>query len=234
MTFKNNILVSALILLSSFFLLSCEKDDSTVNISSITSYPNFTMSGEDLVVTWVGAGFTDPGVTAEAEGNDLPVTTAIRAAYFIEPGNTQPPAVQYGNTIDATKPGIYTVTYSATNPDGFAGSTTRTIIVLDKQPDPTVDLSGSYTSGTSPASTITKVADGVFYATNFWGGGSTVVLDGYILTSDGINLNVPMQESAVPIYGYGTRLENGSLDLRMTRPTFSPPLVDQVKLWVKS
>jgi hypothetical protein len=105
---------------------------------------------------------------------------------------------------------------------------------LDKEPDPSVDLSGNYVSGTSPASDITKVADGVFYATNFWGGGSTVVLDGYILTSDGVNLNIPRQESLVPIYGHGKRLANGDLDLLMTRPTFSPPLVDQVKVWVKS
>jgi hypothetical protein len=233
MTAKNNHVVSALILLFSFFLVSCEKEE-TANISSVTSYPNFIMTGEDLVVTWVGAGFTDPGVKAEAGGTEIPVTTSVAAAYYIEPGKTQPPAVAYGSTFDATKPGIYTVTYSAINADGFPGTTTRTIIVLDKQPDPAVDLSGNYTSGASPASVVSKVANGVFYATNFWGGGSTVVLDGYILTSDGITLNVPMQESLVPIYGYGTRLANGNLDLRMTRPTFSPPLVDQVKLWVKS
>ncbi|KAA5548571.1 immunoglobulin-like domain-containing protein [Adhaeribacter rhizoryzae] len=234
MILKNNILAAAFILLASVFLFSCEKDDETANISRVTSYPNFSMTGEDLVVTWVGAGFTDPGVKAEAGGNDLPVTTTVSAAYYITPGQTNPPAVQYGSSFDAAKPGIYTFTYSATNEDGFAGTTTRTVIVLDKQPNPTVDLSGNYTSGTSPASVVTKVANGVFYATNFWGGGSTVVLDGYILTSDGINLNIPMQESQVTIYGYGKRLANGDLDLRMTRPTFSPPLVDQVKLWVKS
>ena len=62
MTSKNNILVSTLILLFSFSMFSCEKDDSTANISRVTTYPNFVMSGEDLIVTWVGAGFTDPGV----------------------------------------------------------------------------------------------------------------------------------------------------------------------------
>jgi hypothetical protein len=232
MNFNKNIL-SALMLVASFFLFSCEKDDETAHISRVTAYPNFAMTGEDLVVTWVGGGFTDPGVKAEAEGKDLPVTTSVRGAHYIVEGQTTPPAVAYTNAFDPTKPGIYTFTYSATNADGFAGTTSRTVIVLDKQPDPSVDLSGNYTSGTSPASVVTKVADGVFYATNFWGGGSTVVLDGYILTSDGVNLNVPMQESLVPIYGYGKRLANGDLDLRMTRPTFSPPLVDQVKLWVK-
>jgi hypothetical protein len=234
MNLNKNILVSALMLLSSFCLFSCEKDDETAHISRITAYPDFAMTGEDLIVTWVGAGFTDPGVKATAGGTELPVTTTIRGAHYIVPGQTTPPAVAYTSSFDPTKPGIYTYTYAATNADGFAGSVSRTVIVLDRQPDPAVDLSGNYTSGSSPASVVTKIANGVFYATNFWGGGSTVRLSGYILTSDGITLNMPMQESLVPIYGYGTRLPNGTLDLRMTRPTFSPPLVDQVKVWVKS
>ena len=225
-------IVPVLVLLSSFAMLGCEKDDDTANISFITAYPEFELTDGDIVLV-KGEAYVEPGVVATEGGAEIPVTTSVVGSAYIDPARTDPSQVRYTNTLDTNVPGIYTITYSAVNSDGFSGSTTRTIFVLDAAPDPTVDLSGHYTSGTSPESDITKVADGVFYATNFWGGGSVVVLDGYILTSDGVNLNVPMQESLVPIYGYGTRLADGTLDLRMTRPTFSPPLIDQVKVWEK-
>ncbi|WP_187262557.1 immunoglobulin-like domain-containing protein [Pontibacter beigongshangensis] len=233
MRHKNRIVASVMMmLLTSFALLSCEKDDETANISFVTTYPDFEMTG-GLVVLVKGEEYVEPGVVATESGQEIEITTSVVGSAYIDPANSDPSNVSYTSSIDTNVPGIYTITYSATNSDNFSGSTTRTLIVLDAAPDPTVDLSGHYISSTSPASDITKVADGVFYATNFWGGGSTVVLAGYILTSDGVNLNIPMQESLVPIYGYGTRLANGTLDLRMTRPTFSPPLIDQVKVWEK-
>ncbi|MFT2007288.1 immunoglobulin-like domain-containing protein [Pontibacter sp. 13R65] len=232
MKYENKIIVSALVLLSCFSLLGCDKDDDTANISFITSYPDFEMTGGTVFLV-KGEEYVEPGVVASEGGENIPVTTSVVGSPYIDPAQTDPSLVSYTNSIDTNVPGIYIITYSATNSDNFSASTSRTVFVLDAAPDPSVDLSGHYTSGTSPASDITKIGDGVFYATNFWGGGSTVVLDGYILTSDGINLNVPMQESLVPIYGYGTRLADGTLDLRMTRPTFSPPLIDQVKVWEK-
>ena len=225
--------ITSLVLVVALTLLSCEKDDETANISQVTTYPDFVLEGEDLIVIVQGENFTDPGVRALEGETEIPVSTSVVGSPYIDPAHTDPSEVGYTDAFDPNVPGIYTFNYSATNSDGFSGTASRTVIVLDAAPDPAVDLSGNYTSGSSPASEVTKVADGVFYATNFWGGGSSVVLDGYILTSDGVNLNIPQQESLVPIYGYGTRTADGDLDLRMTRPTFSPPLIDIVKLWEK-
>ncbi|WP_242922807.1 immunoglobulin-like domain-containing protein [Pontibacter liquoris] len=226
-------LLPAFLLLLSGMLSSCEKDDDTAHVSFVTTYPAFVLEGDQNIVLVKGQSFTDPGVKALEGETELPVTTSVVGSPYIDPAHTDPSEVSYTNAFDPNVPGIYTFSYTATNSQGYSSSSSRNVFVLDAAPDPSVDLSGDYISGTSPASTVTKIADGVFYATNFWGGGSTVVLDGFILTSDGINLNIPQQESLVPIYGYGKRTASGDLDLRMTRPTFSPPLIDQVKLWEK-
>ena len=229
-----NIKTNTWLLLTVVLLLSCERDLETEGLSRITYYPDFTMAGEENVITWVGAGFTDPGATATEAGQDLPVTVTITGSPYIVPGNTQPDQVSYTNTFNPDVPGIYSFSYSAINSDGYPGSVTRMVFVLDKQPDPAVDLSGTYTStAPSPNATISKIGDGVFYSTNAWGGGSGVVIGAYILTADGVNLNIPQQESLVRIFGHGTRLANGTLDLKMSRPTFSPPLIDLEKVWAK-
>ena len=215
------------------FFSGCERELDTEGISRITSFPTFQMQGEDIVTVVKGGTFTDPGVTT-VEG--YPVTSSVIGSAYIVPGKTQPTDVVYtSGAVDTNVPGIYIITYSSTNPDGFSGTTTRTVFVLDQQPDPAVDLSGSYASGTSPGATITKVADGVFYSSNAWGGGSTVVIPAYLICTDGVNVNVPQQESTVRIFGHGTVAANGTLNLLMSRPTFGPPpLIDLVKDWVKA
>jgi hypothetical protein len=229
-----NTKTSPWLLLFTLLLFNCERDLETEGLSRITYYPDFVMAGEANVITWVGAGYSDPGATASEAGQDLPVTVTVTGSPYIVPGNTQPAQVTYTNAFDGNVPGIYLFRYSAINSDGFPGSVTRRVFVLDKQPDPSVDLSGTYPStAPSPNATITKVGDGVFFSTNAWGGGSGVVISAYILTSDGVNLNVPQQESLVRIFGYGTRLANGTLDLKMSRPTFSPPIIDLEKVWAK-
>jgi hypothetical protein len=225
-------LLLALIITAACFS-ACERVLDTEGISRITTFPTFQMQGEEIIVLVKGQPFTDPGITTK-EG--YPVTSSVRGSTYIVPGKTQPADVVYSSgAVDTNIPGIYVITYSSTNPDGFSGTTTRIVFVLDQQPDPTVDLSGTYTSGTSPGATITKVADGVFYSTNAWGGGSTVVIPAYLICTDGINVNVPQQESLVRIFGYGTVAPNGTLNLLMSRPTFGPPpLIDLIKDWVKS
>ena len=228
----NNIYI--LLLLSSLVVLSCD-DDTTGGVSRITTYPDFTISGEEKVVIKVGTGFTDQGVIAEEGGEEIPVTKTVIGSSYIVPGQTQPEEVQYRtlSEVDDETPGIYWITYSAVNSDGFPGSVERIVFVLDDDPDPDVDLSGDYASGSSPEATITKITDGVFYSTNVWGGGSTVKIGAYVLTADGVNINIPQQESLVRIFGYGTRDVSGVLDLKMSRPTFAnpAPLIDLTKVW---
>ncbi|WP_162428634.1 immunoglobulin-like domain-containing protein [Pontibacter pudoricolor] len=165
---KNKILfVIALLLTGS--LMSCEKD--TEDISRITFYPDFVIGGEEVMTLVQGEEFVDPGVTASANEVELDVTTSIVGSPFIVPGQTQPEDVTYTNSLDTNVPGLYIITYSAVNEDGFTGTTQRVVVVLDQPADPNVDLTGTYSStAPSPNATITKLADGVFFSSNVWGG----------------------------------------------------------------
>jgi hypothetical protein len=235
---KKNSLKYFFLLFALPFLFSCERDLETEGISRITNYPSFTLTGGEIMTVVQGdASFTVPDPVVTEGGQAIPFKTSVLGSKYIDPAHSTPAEVypvNYSDAFDVNTPGMYIFTYSATNSDGYDGSAQRIVFVLDKAADPNVDLSGSYASGTSPEAEITKVADGVWFSTNVWGGGSTVKIAGYIISPDGISLQVPLQESLVPIYGYGTRNQtNGTLNLLMSRPTFATPLFNQVKNWVK-
>jgi len=222
-----------LLFFSAFTFSGCEKELDTEGISRLTFFADFDMKGDAVVTLVKGETFTDLGVTAEEKGQTLTVTKKVVGSPFIVPGKTQPSDVTYLNELDTNVPGVYVIYYSAKNSDGYVSSVKRYVFVLDKEADPAIDLSGEYKSGSSPVSTISKVADGVFYATNIWGGGSTVKIGAYIICTDAANVQVPQQESADRIFGYGTwNPQTGKLDMLMSRPTF--PLINQAKVWIKS
>ena len=210
----------------------CE-DDTTENVSKVTTYATFEMTGDEVVSIVKGSTFTEPGIKALEGSTNLDVTSSVQFSPMPTPGFTMAQAdYQEVSGVDTNKEGLYVITYSATNSDGFPATAERLVFVHPSAPDPTVDLSGNYRSGSSPASVITKVADGVFFGTNIWGQNSTVRISGYIMTVDGVTLSVPQQDTQTRIYGWGTR--NGTtLNMKMSRPLFAPPLLDQTKDWVK-
>jgi Bacterial surface protein, Ig-like domain len=167
---------------------SCEKDsivsnDKQVGISRVTYYPNFEMAGDAVISIIKGSSFNDPGVKATAGGADVPVITT--------------------GSVDVSTVGLYVLTYSATNADGYSGSVTRTVVVIPTAETPGVDLSGTYVAvpvGTTPGpAQISKVAEGVYYSTDIWTGGA--VIPGYFICLDGNSVSVPLQNT-----GYGRML----------------------------
>lgn len=174
-------------LLASLFILSilfvgCEKDTSTEDISTITSYVTFDLEGELLMKIPLGQGYTEPGFVAMEGESDVT-------------GN-----VEVAGTVDGDSPGLYTLNYSATNADGYPSTTSRTVIVFDPTA-PATDISGTYTTaivrteddGTNPRDyagevNISKVAQGIFYTDGLLGGtysihygyGSGYAMTGYI------------------------------------------------------
>lgn len=113
----------------------CKKELDSEGVSRVTYYPNFTMTGDAVMFQTQGAAFTDPGVSATAGSQTLPVTVKVTGAYTGYKGTTV-------NTDVADK---YTITYSATNKDGFAGNVTRTVYVA-KTGDFASSIEGLYTS----------------------------------------------------------------------------------------
>jgi hypothetical protein len=200
---------------------SCSKDPiistaDRVGISKVTYYPNFTFTGNDVVSIVQGTAFTDPGIKASAGGTDITVVTT--------------------GTVDASTVGIYTLTYTATNADGFSSTATRTVVVIPSAEAPGVDLSGEYmTTGGTPNATINKVAPGVYFTTNCWGNGSAAIISAYFICTDGATVMIPLQNGPaghVETTGPGTYV-GGLITWEVDRLDFAGGPLIRVKTWQK-
>jgi hypothetical protein len=169
------------LLLAAFvtIIASCNKDPiisthDRVGISKVTYYPILTLTGNSIIAIANGTAYTDPGIKAEAAGAEVPVTTT--------------------GFVDVGKDAVYTLTYSATNADGYSASATRTVVVYTTASDAAAnDLSGNYarTSNGSVA-TWTKIAPGVYTVFNP-GGAPGTNLTVVAINPSGFNISIPEQ-----------------------------------------
>lgn len=112
---------------------SCE-EDSTGGVSKVTKLPDFQLTGGDVLLVEPGTPFEDPGATALEGQTELPITSEESGGRF------------FGATsLDTSSPDLYTISYSATNSDGFPGSVERTVFVAT-QGDLVNSIEGVYTS----------------------------------------------------------------------------------------
>lgn len=88
-------------------------DDSTEGLTRITYYPELTLEGDKTLYLDKGASFTDPGYTAILNGEDVS------------------DQVEISTNLNTNKSGIYTISYSIMNADGFSSSASRKVIVTD-------------------------------------------------------------------------------------------------------
>lgn len=92
-------------------LTGCEKQ--SAGLTKITYYADIQLEEGDYLVVEKGSTFVDPGFTATMAGEDV---------------SSQ---VEVDGSVDTSKSGIYTLTYSMVNADGFLATATRTVVVLD-------------------------------------------------------------------------------------------------------
>jgi hypothetical protein len=191
--FKMKILKYFIALFSVYALAGCTKTEDVNNTetkvgqSRVTFFPTFEMKGPRYSSIVKGGSFTDPGVTAKEGADDLQIQTT--------------------GTVDAATPGVYDITYSATNKDGFSASVTRTVAILPEAEQAGVDISGGYVYATNAAYTavIEKLAPGFYLSNNVWGPN---LIPSYIFTSDGATLTLPLKA----LSGYGDVQGTGTLD----------------------
>ena len=196
--------------MSAFGLTSCS-DDYEKTDSRLTYYVNLEMQGDEFVQVPIGTAYTDAGCKATMNGADATsriVTTGLDA-------------------IDVNTAGLYTVTYSAINDDGFPASVSRTVAVCD--PTITASIAGTWTTqtgtqrihatvGITPfpdfSIKITKAAPGIFYVTDIFAGyydqragyGSSYACRGYLqLLAD--NSLVCLSNG---VAGWGDELDEGT------------------------
>lgn len=102
-----------LIALAAFTFASCSDDDSEGK-SRITYYPTIELLGDASMQVDKGTAYVEPGYTSTLNGEDVSDKVTVTG------------------TVDTSKSGVYTLTYTTTkNDDGFTASATRTVIVLD-------------------------------------------------------------------------------------------------------
>jgi hypothetical protein len=172
------------LIIAAFFIFfsSCKKDeinntDEKVGISRVTHFPILTLNGDEIMVLENGAAFSDPGATAKAGETDVPVTAT--------------------GEVNTSNDGVYTITYSAVNAEGFSATTRRTVVVYSTSADAAAhDLSGNYarTSNGSVA-TWTRLAPGVYKVFNP-GGAPGTNLTVIAFNPTGFDIFIPEQVSS--------------------------------------
>lgn len=140
-----------ILLVSGLFFTACE-DDTTGDVSSVTNFAVFDYS--PFTVVPLGGSFT-PGATAKEGETDVNVVV--------------------GGTVNTNAVGLYTISYSATNSDGFTASAFETVLVHD----PNIvgsNVTGCYHDVSRPTRTgcITLVegTTSIFLASDFGYGGA--------------------------------------------------------------
>lgn len=126
-------------------LVSCTQV-TTGGISSVTNYPIITLNGDDVVFVQVGDPYVDAGAVSTEGGEEIEtVTTFGNGLFYGQPG------------VDTDTADLYTITYSATNQDGFDGNASRSVIVANTG-DLVTSIEGLYTSDVQRAPDFTPLA----------------------------------------------------------------------------
>lgn len=204
------ILYSLMSFLITLSFTSCN-DETTQDLSVVTHYVTLELNGDELIHLPLGTTYTDEGVIALEGDEDVTSNVTVN------------------NSVNSNEAGIYTVTYSVTNKDGFPSSTERTVIVYD--PSINTSIEGVYNvNGTRNSSgkieaysgftvSITNYLPGIFKISDYLGGyyeqgrgyGSAYALTGYLK----INADNTIEALTGYVAGWGdsyNSVENGIYD----------------------
>lgn len=189
---KYLLIIFSLVVIASLFQ-SCEED--TSGISRITYYPVMELTGDAFMTISQGGTFTDPGVTSEINGE--PVTVVVT-----------------GDVVNANTPGVYTITYTSVNEEGFSVSLKRWVGVIDAAAAAN-DFSGLHVRNTNTQKfTWTKVGSykGLYTCNNVGGVANNppYYFDVYVFNTDGTNVLVPSQPNAIGGSVYCTNVASGA------------------------
>ena len=156
-------------------LMSCSKDKDHTD-TRVTYYVNMHLQGEELTLVPLGTAYTDAGCTADLNGEDYTSKIVITGL----------------EDVNVNKVGFYDITYKAVNPDGYAASAARTVVVYD--PAVKVSIAGTYSTDMNLSLysknkltfanraayygnttqcvgiTFTEVAPGIYYVNDLFGG----------------------------------------------------------------
>ncbi|MBN1988539.1 MAG: DUF5012 domain-containing protein [Bacteroidales bacterium] len=137
------------------FLFSCEKE--TEGVSRTTFFAELTLTGPGVVVMPVNSTYVEPGYVAIENEVDVSAN------------------VQVTGGLNTSEVGAYELTYTVLNADGFPKTASRLVLVVPANLS-SADLTGTFTgqrtgaAAVPSACNINKLADGVFFADDLFGG----------------------------------------------------------------
>jgi hypothetical protein len=161
---------------------SCNKDeinntDSHVGRSGVTVYAKVSLNGPLYMTVPLNSNFTDPGIVAKEGTETISYTTQ--------------------GTVNTSVAGVYQLTYTALNKDGFPASVVRWVAVYSTDASAAGnDLSGTYLrAATGENSYWTKLAPGVYKVVNPGGAASGEGLIVIVFNPTGFTIKAPLQRS---------------------------------------
>lgn len=180
---KKNIFILMTLLMAGLAFTGCT-DDSTDGMTRITYYPELSLEGDATMYVDNGSEYVEPGYSALLNGEDVTDQVIV------------------SGSVDATTSGIYSITYTIYNEDGFSSTATRTVIVLDAT-DPVEGIydtdpanyrlySGAQVAYGGSYEILVINYGGYYYVDDLLGGwyrdragyGDSYAMQGYILVND--------------------------------------------------
>lgn len=193
------------------FVAACGKEptfdnnDQKVGISRVVYFPSVAIKGDRLIIQNQGVAYTDPGVDAKLNGQNVNVTTT--------------------GSVNVNTPGVYNLTYSASSPDGYSASDWRTVVIMSTSAQVTNnDFSGVYQRPGFATATWTKTARGIYNVDNPGGAPTTGV--GFVVklvNYDANKIAIPKQQAYDPS---SDGLNTISSNSEIYRATATPVTVD--------
>lgn len=198
-------------------MISCNKDKESEGKYSITYYPDIELIGDKIVSVVLDEEYEELGAIATEKGEEIEYTVSGK--------------------VDVSTPGIYTVSYSATNQDGFSKTETRTVFVISEAVvEGSPSIAGTYArAANGRLCTVTSIAPGVYSMSDGWGsatsGGNPLAIPCYLVCTDGENIDMPEVSTTFGgMTGFGTF--DGTEMSIMTILLDQGP-AERVNVWVK-
>ena len=141
----------------------------------VVTYPEIVLTGGNEVIIVEGDSWVDE--------------------YVGLVGETEVPVTKEGNA-DPNTPGIYQISYSAENAEGFVATSNRIVVVLESSPS-AIDLTGSWLrAATGVTNVITKTSDRSYQMSNAGGFNAdpaSDILQVELLNVNDVILYIPIQ-----------------------------------------
>jgi hypothetical protein len=185
---KHTIIKLFCFLLGIVLLQACSKEpdfdyrEKEVGSSKIVYFPTVSIKGDRLIIINQGTAFTDPGVTADLNGQSVPAPSAT--------------------SVNVNVPGVYVLEYVATNPEGFTASDWRTVVVMSNSAQVTNNnFAGTYLRDNGVSVFWAKTGRGVYTVENPGGAGVGVGFFVTLINYDGNKFAIPQQLAFDPSIG---------------------------------